>query len=335
MRIGKSEVRFMDLLSSTTFVPLNRFFESYWQAIDERGWRAVILHSWQGLPEKIDSDIDHSVTGVSSAKFLEFLGNHCRECGWHLIQSIEHEPEAFFCVCVQSGPPFASLQLDVCWSYRRLGHSLIDSSILFDGSRRIPGKSFMAPSAGAEFAYILAKAAAKGKSFAEVRSRLVELWEENADECHATAQRAFGEVPPRDSADQIDPLVIWETWFSDAPCFRAVRKGRRWGTREIALYLRRILQPTGYFLSINGTLDGESRQRIEEALMPAFRARLLVDSTGWLARLRHWVPLIRTQLVIGTSAACSEGGDGGNSEALIHEAIETLAARTCRRIRSM
>ena len=80
---------------------ISEFFNSYWEAISRRNWTAVILHSWRNLPEKIESDVDYAVRGTQPRELLEFLAKYSRSKGWRLIQVIEHEPDAYFCVCVQ------------------------------------------------------------------------------------------------------------------------------------------------------------------------------------------------------------------------------------------
>ena len=256
-----------------THAPVTReaFFNAYWASLSERGWAHVILHSWKHLPDAIDSDIDYAITGVSSGELLRYLAEFCKERHWRLAQVIEHEPGAFFCACVQRGGNFDILALDVTWDYRRLGHILIPSDVLHDGSRSIEGKVFRVPAPGAEAAYILAKAAAKGKSFADVKQRLFDLIQEDPVGCHRALSESFGCVippglPPKELATEI------ERWYPQASAFRPVRKGRRLGIREIRLYLGRISRPTGLWLRFHGQeADAAIIGHITKPLIPLFR----------------------------------------------------------------
>ncbi len=313
----------------------DKFLVCYLQELEEHGWCPVVLHSWKHLPETIASDIDYAVSGPMPRQLLEFLDDFSRANGWRLIQVIEHEPSAFFCVCVQTLHPFSALQLDVCWNYRRSGHRLVDSGVLLDGARRAPGKPFMVPSTGSEFVYLIAKAAAKGKGFGDIRQRIAELLDENAGLCHAAALQAFSGIPPQDVAEGPEALPAWEEWFANAPHLQPVRSGRRWGADEIVLYLRRVLHPTGFFLQMDGTAKAETIGRIENALMPAFRARIITNRSGWLARICHWLPLVRTQLVIGLDANRRAEVDCDNPNELIEKTIEALANRARQRILSI
>jgi len=273
--------------------PREEFFNAYWSALDARGWTAVVLHSWQDFPERIASDIDYAVTGMGSGELLRFLANFSRARGWRLVQVIEHEPGAFYCLCIQADSPFAWLALDVTWDYRRLGHLLVRSEILVSNRRRVAGKSFAVPAPGGEFCYTLAKGAAKGKDFSLMRDRLAELLAEDSSECCRAAERAFGDDFPAGSGD-VAHLAALADWFAQASCFRAVRAGRKLRIREISRYLRRILRPTGFWLTHPGECGGEGA----DYLTPAFwriqrRGRVaLWDLPGLLLRV------IRTTLVI-------------------------------------
>ncbi len=314
---------------------ISEFFNSYWEAISRRNWTAVILHSWRNLPEKIESDVDYAVRGTQPRELLEFLAKYSRSKGWRLIQVIEHEPDAYFCVCVQRTAPYSHLQLDVTWSYSRLGHHLVGADLLFENKRDIPGKSFHVTSPGTEFTYLLAKAAAKGKNFSDIREDLNELLREDAAGCHRSASRAFGAVPDSTSSE-CETLSAWSEWFDGAPFFKAVRKGRKFRIPELLLYLRRILHPTGFMIPTGRTVNDEGISRIADVLAPAFRHTNVLRTWDIRNRLNLLQRLIRTTLVIDAREKADPHQNEGNSDAdaIIVAALETLAKRVDRRIRS-
>jgi hypothetical protein len=307
------------------------FFDSYWEALAALGWRAVILHSWQDLPEKIESDIDYAVEGVTSRELLDFLARFSREKGWRLVQVIEHEPSAFYCVCMQAQPPYAHLELDVTWQYRRLGHLLVPSEILFDGRRKTSNKSFMVPAAGAEFCYLLAKAAAKGKAFAEIRGSVDALLSQDAEGCYQAAIRTFGVVPAESGSGAPDKTFDWENWFETASCFSGVRSGRRLGLGEITLYLRRILQPTGFRLPLGGSEHQPDVAVVAATLAPVFRKVVLRGAIG----IKDWpsviCDLIRTRLVI-ECVDKSRGQIDNSREAGVVDAIQNTLEKLASRL---
>lgn len=326
-----------------TSPPLSReeFFDSYWLAIADQGWQAVVLHSWKELPEKIVSDIDYAVTGVAPRELLGVLSKFCNERGWRLAQVIEHEPGAFFCSCVQYGGDFEILALDVTWDYRRLGHLLIPSSLLQTQSRPIAGKSFLVPSPGAEAAYILAKAAAKGKDFDDIRPRLLELEAEDPNDFVEKLRQAFPDyqVPAERDTDRVASI---KEWFKSAPSFRAVRGGHHYGIREIGLYLKRILQPTGIWLSCRkDQMNGEFMEDVVRPLFPLFRRVHRCDRISLLRLPQTLAMIIRTSLILERNARKKSGESNwrisvtakGASDAagITCGILDTMAARVARR----
>jgi hypothetical protein len=293
------------------------FFNSYWLALERRGWDAVILHSWQNLPDVIDSDVDYAVRGPTSRELLCFLSQFAKSVGWRLVQAIEHEPKAIFCVCQQAEPPFESIQLDVAWLYRREGHILLSSELIFEKTYAAPGKSFCVMSEGSEFAYLLAKAAAKGKNFDRVKPRLVELLSSNPKSCVHVASRAFGNVPEVGS-----DIRAWEIWFSRAECFESVRSGRKLGLSELLMYGRRIIAPTGHSITVGKNLDSSSLSRLVEILAPSFRGHGLSKSQDFFQRLKNAWMLVRSRLVIVFSEKENSHAD---VDALANKAILAMA----------
>ena len=300
------------------------FLDRYWRALEEQGWEAIVLHSWRDLPQRIDSDIDYAVRGPTPGDLMRFLFQFSRRHGWHMVQAIEHEPGAIFCVCQQAAPPFEALQLDVTWSYRRRGHVLLSAELLFENNRTIPGKVFRVPSPGSEFIYLLAKAAAKGKDFGRVEQRLDELLHEDAEGCHSIAGRAFGEVPPADSRIQ-----SWEMWLGATSAFKPVRRGRKFGIGELGLYLRRIFSPTGFYLIVGPDPYNRDVEYVVKNLLPSFREWIVITDAGLRNYVRRKVALVRTHLVINVTTTPRYKP---SPDAIVARALETLASRLDKRL---
>lgn len=340
MRISKSRLAsrgasyHMNQTTLAETVPMLReaFFDAYWEELEKMGWSAVVLHSWQNLPQTIESDVDYAVAGVGAGELLRFLGEFSRSRGWRLIQVIEHEPGAYYCVCMQAAPPYSHLELDVAWNYRRSGHVLVASEVLLGGRRRAKGKSFMIPSAGGELCYLFAKAAAKGKDFVEIRDRVAELLDEDSVGCRSAVVKAFGDGLLT-SDRSTETLEYWASWFAVAPCFRAVRAGRRFGLAEMFLYLRRIFHPTGFRVTVRQSADSAEAQLVVETFAPAFRR---VFKRGPVA-LWEWpgilICLIRTSLMIEGGSEGSHAADLSDERAL-GEILESRVRRIARQLPS-
>jgi hypothetical protein len=272
------------------------FFDSFWPTLQSKDWTAIILHSWQNLPKVIESDVDYAVSGCQPSDLLGFLAEFCRNHGWRLVQVIEHEPRAYFCVCVQNGGDFESLALDVTWDYRRLGHLLIPSAKLHKGSKAAVGKSFQIPSPGTEASYILAKAAAKSKDFSEIASPLKELIDQDPVDCQRALHENLDCSLQRGTSSDI--LHQLRNWYPEAENFRAVRTGKRYGTEEIQLYLRRCLNPTGLWLSFQKHLDSDTLDEILKPIMPLFRRVHFCNRTSFPRSYKQIIQAIRTSLVV-------------------------------------
>lgn len=322
------------------------FFQDYWPALETRGWKSAILHSWKDLPERIESDVDYLVSDCGAAELLGFLAGYCRDRGWRLVQVIEHEPGAFFCSCMQLGGDYRILALDVTWNYRRLGHALLPGSMLLEGRRRVHGKSFHIPSPGAECAYILAKAAAKDKGFNLIRKRLDELLVEDAANCVEVLNMALG-FRGRAHGDAERLCLEVEEWFADAPAFRKIRKGRRLGLAEASLYLRRMLQPTGLWISFQGASFSQLPEGAKlTPVRPLFRQTYEYDRVISLRVPKALTRVIRTSLVIehssGKSLPSSEWKlclntslESASDHSPIEKVMEHMAGRVDQRIRRM
>lgn len=272
------------------------FFDSYWPALEQRGWSPVVLHSWENLPGQMDSDVDYAVDGVEMHELLRFLARFSRKHGWRMIQAIEHEPGAYFCVCMQCGGEFQSILLDVTSGYRRIGHRLIDAATLVNGRWKPAGKSFHVPTAGAELRYILAKGAAKKKPFAEIEQRVVELLDADREGCREALQNACQYT--RGWQDEDFTLATISKWYETEPMFLAVRQGRTFGWAEWMLYLRRILRPTGVCVCVTGETRHEILAELAERLRPGFRRVHCVASFGVLQWLEMAMRLIKTTVVV-------------------------------------
>lgn len=331
----------------TSPLPTTRqeFFDGYWPALESRGWKSAILHDWKRLPQEIGSDIDYAVDGCRPAELLGFLAGYCRDRGWRLTQVIEHEPGAFFCSCMQIGGDFEILALDVTWNYRRLGHPLVAGSLLLEGRRRVPGKSFHVPAPGAEAAYILAKAAAKNKGFEPVRERIGELVAEDKDGCLHSLERAFG-FTPVDFPNGTSLEQEIGGWFEDADAFRNIRAGKKIGWAEAQLYLRRIVRPTGLWLAFEDPVPNQAAVgHITTPLVPLFRQTVDAEKLPFPRIIRLLARVIRTSLVIDRSGGlhggagdwrlCLDAANRSGDESPLIRTIEHLAERVDKQIKKL
>jgi hypothetical protein len=277
-------------------VSTTAFFDGFFRGLEDRAWPAIILHSWENLPERIDSDVDYLVSGVSPSSLLEFLDDYCCRHGWILAQVLEHESNALYCVCFMSQSPWSTIKLDVAWDYSRKGTRLLSGEFLLAKRRKPQSKAFFAPSSQAEFAYVLAKGLAKAKGEAPVIGRLKVLWQEDPNGCGKVLAEHFGISSP-DPTKDFPTEMISEVLAPTNAAFNRWRS-RRWGASQIGWLYRRLRKPNGLTISVGKTID---KALLGETLLPAFRRFQILDSSGGLSVLRRREREYRSSLLIGTS----------------------------------
>jgi hypothetical protein len=203
---------------------------------------------------------------------------------------MEHEPQAYYAVCVMDAAPWSSLQLDVTWDYRRKGRLLLAGAWLLEGRRTPPGKSFQVPAAAAEFAYVFAKGLAKSKGASPVLERLAELWLEDPAGCRKALQSHFS-VPVADFAFPTSTIIA--ALDPENRCFSRWRT-RQWGFSQISWLLKRLRAPYGITLALAPTVDPE---QVGAALLAAFRKVQVVTNAPGFFRRRLYE--FRSGLTIG------------------------------------
>ncbi len=283
-------------MTPSTPISKSAFFNAWWPWMEKVGCQSLILHGWEDMPEIIPSDIDFAVSGVSPDQYLELLDRYCAQCGWKLVQVIEHESDALYAICFQRGSQQSSIVLDVTWDYRRKGEVLIDNRTLFQGRWNPIGKPFYSAAKEVEFLYDLVKSASKGKPINEMRERLKPLFEESPDRCRKSLEtwlnRKSGVAHQLEEACWSDIEKIYKS----SPTVVRLSHSRRIRMREIKLYLRRVMEPTGLIVSYPPEVSLESLKQIAEILKDAFRW-IKIESRG-VPLIRRWIRRWRSTLLL-------------------------------------
>jgi len=246
-------------------------FCRYFGALREKGIKAVVLHGYDGFPERFDSDIDFAVSGDNLHPAISILHDVCAESGWLVAQILQHEVFAFYCVAVSADDPRHALKFDVCSDYVRNGKVFIEDSWLLRDAR--PRKDFLVPATSSEFLYVLTKAIAKGKPLENVKPRLRFLYSEDALGCQSVFRQFFG-GSTAECGDLFGP---------DAPAAALKTAlfaglGRNYPLslriREWARRLRRWISPSGMTIGVLG-VDGSGKStlidNLSRILLPCFR----------------------------------------------------------------
>lgn len=261
------------------------FFNSYFEELERRGIASVVLHTYEHYPEVIHSDIDYCVSDIDLNRILPLVYEHCVSSGWRLVQIMQHEVKAFFCICVSIDEPNTYLELDVCSDYMREGKVLIDADHLLEGRRKLLNKVFFAPSVGVEYGYTLWKGVAKRKELRGISGRLMSLASEDNEACIATILNLglaenFKEHTLTDSANENFYNEMSKKYGSLPKYGLLQRVGKLW---------RRVYQPTGLLVNLASVVsidEGQIRERVLPSVSHAFRQqRICAEAVSMVGTL--------------------------------------------------
>lgn len=244
-----------------------------------RDVKYAILHSWQGLPEHLPSDLDIVVAPEDLPKLEREL---LQAEGTRLVNLLQHESTCYyFVLAVEDGEKLRFLPVDAATDYRRNGRIWFTAEELLEGRRR--WKEFWVASSEVEFKYLLVKKLLKQAVLSHAGARLQELAEELGATADEAAQRLLG--------PEWGALVMgwirtgeWEALEGHLPTLKHVLKRERfkqdplnplsYWLPEIKRVWQRWRHPTGLWVAVLGP-DGSGKStliaNLEKDLKGAFR----------------------------------------------------------------
>ncbi len=247
-------------------------FTRFFAALEAEGIPSVVLHSYEALPDAVESDVDYAVADSDLPRVQPLLRRVVAENGWILTQVLQHEVCAFYMVVNAAEDPRAFLKLDVCSHYVRNGCLFLRDDFLLWGRRGRRG--FHIPAPAAEFAYVLAKTFAKRKRIADYLPRLRVLESEDPEGCDQAMRLLAGETGRSAAAWLQTPAADWHGLG------KLMQARHRYGAtmrlREVRRRLRRLSRPAGLHVAVLGS-DGVGKSTLLERLRDVeapFRGRL-------------------------------------------------------------
>ncbi len=277
----------------------------YFQELDRLGIAYVILHSREALAKELRSDVDYAVPTRELGKLAGIQSRLAERVGWRLAQAIEPHTYSLFTVVIDPTDAEVFVQLDACGHYVERGCFLLPDRALLED--RVKEGGFFAPAPAAEFAYLLAKALAKGGAVARRLPRLRELWQRAPQNCEASLRRLVGPLEGGLEAWFQRPPADWEDLR--ARLTRQNRFGLADRLRELARGWRRLLEPEGLCLAwVDAAGQGGSilKELVGRRIQgPFFRKRQAVSLGTGLATYwsRVFPAKVRNELVIAEGGA--------------------------------
>lgn len=264
------------------------FFSDYWYWLEENGCKNLVLHSWEDYPDKIPSDVDYAVSGVSVKEHLRMLRTYCGSRGWSLIQAIEHEIDSFYMVCFQRTFPYDSLSLDVTWNYRAKGYDLIPNERLFLKRQRITKKKFYVPATEVEFFYKFLKGVVKRKNWEELEILLEPLFIRAPESCVRMVNNFLTERGEEGISE--GNFIDVKTAFCRSRYLKEIRNAPYWRLSRWKLYLRKVKCPTGFILKFPLNWNCDQVEEVRKIITPGFRSanqfKVRFFPMRFLARIR-------------------------------------------------
>ncbi len=254
-----------------------RFLEALADALRKRRVRYCVLHDWEGLPERLGSDLDMAV----HPEDLAALGGaiqELRNLGYRLVQCLPYAPDAHYLVFFRiSDGRIEAARVDVITAHWRRGIRVDSGEAMVARTRLHEG--FQVPAAAVEFRYLAAKRVLKGGAPGGKGKRVARLLQElGAVEAEAAVADLFGADAPRvveaaagkldQRARALQPGLLWRNAWRHP--LHLVSFWWRDGVRR----LRRGLRPTGLMVAVVGP-DGVGKStfigNVVRGVAPAFR----------------------------------------------------------------
>ena len=263
--------------NSSRTATTSEFFSAYFQALDEAGVPYVVLHGYEGYPDHIGSDVDYAVRNDDLPKAARILHETCAAHDWAIAQVFRHAVYGYYFVAFNRRAISDSIKLDICSHYGRDFALLLEDKDLLEGRRVQSG--FRIPAPRAEFAYVLAKALAKGKPLNAVAARLLELANLDPNGCAAEFTNLTGLPAGKLPAVCGGTLETgrWEQMRGEV--LRRHSRNVTLAFAEVFRRLRRFLQPAGLVAGVLG-VDGSGKSTLLEnlpaLLAPFFRKHHLI-----------------------------------------------------------
>jgi len=266
------------------------FLRQLFRLLNEFGVRYCVIHSWEGLPEHLGSDLDLAVHPDDKARITSII-EELKCCKYVAYQWNNYitKGHSFYFYWV-TGWRVNTVAVDIIFEDRRSGMILASGKEFAAG--RIRHGDFWIASPEMEFSYLLVKKANKGKVSSSQTLRLRRIAESLGREA---AEEIAGKVFRKDlktriveacedgSIDELFKDLKGKAW--QIPLSQRPLRTMQYWAGQFRRAVWRTLNPSGILVSVLGP-DGAGKSTVLEGLAQEFIVPLR------RRRLFHWRPQV-------------------------------------------
>ncbi|MGH4119460.1 hypothetical protein [Clostridium sp.] len=251
---------------------LNIFFEKLYS----RNIKYCVLHSYDLIPDQIESDIDITIEYNKIQEIEEIFEEIENEIGWKVVQKLRHEYCAYYYVLITyDNNQLYTVQLDFNTDYVRDGRICLKNIDLISNTRKY--KNFYILNEEYEFIYLIMKKILKEFFKEKQKNKLLDLYNIKTDSINEMLKNYFSK----------DSIIIFQQGLSadfsiietnnkrlKEDLLNNLRKKDRLGTYKYKILnfnrkIMRIFNPTGCMIVLQGP-DGVGKTSVANVLINNF-----------------------------------------------------------------
>lgn len=242
-------------------------FKKFIKIIDKSNISYALVGRTEGYPANIGSDIDIVIPRSKIDSFKHVIWQ-MEDDRTKIVQMLQHEIVAFYYVLFHfDNGNIVYAQPDVCTDYYRKGRKLLSADYLLEGRIEAEQGDFYVLAPEKEFLYYLLKKVDKRSLSEEQYEHIRKFYLKNKDKAILEAKKFWkGEtlLLIQKSMDENDFLLLHNNLEKLQQGIHSSHSRKVSDTlRNIALKLKRILNPTGYVITVLGP-DGSGKTTVME-----------------------------------------------------------------------